>query len=140
MRDGMTVLQESTLREAEVLRLALDGLRGDLPRSWKWRAATEARTRNLRFDAIVQLESPDGQEATLLIEAKRSVATRDVVKISKEMRSRAGRTSGAVFVVVARYLAPATRERLSEEGLSYADATGNRPFTSCNRLGATTLP
>lgn len=54
------------------------------------------------------------------------MATRDVAKIAEELRSRAAKVPGAVPVVVARYLSPATRERLSEEEVAYADATGNR--------------
>jgi hypothetical protein len=86
-----------------------------------------ARRGDRSFDALVTVMEPEGSSITLVVEAKRSVATRDVSAILEQLRSsidRAGLHPSAPMVV-ARYLPPSTRERLERDGVSYADATGN---------------
>jgi hypothetical protein len=64
--------------------------------------------------------------ATLLIEAKRAMTSRDVDGALEQLDGYAaayGRPAGRMLV--ARYLAPPIRERLEERGVAYADATGN---------------
>lgn len=80
------------------------------------------------FEALVTLEAPDGQRATLAVEAKRIIASRDVLQLVEQIRSRASRAGlpDVMPLVVARYLPPTTRERLEKTGVAYADATGNR--------------
>ncbi len=114
--------------ELDVLRSALAGLRADLPTSWQWHVDEETRRGSVRFDALVTLGAPDGQSATLAVEAKRLVATRDIAHALQQLRANVTRAAlqGAVPLVVARYLPPTTRERLEREGVAYADATGNR--------------
>lgn len=114
--------------ELDVLRSALAGLREDLPTSWQWHVDEEPRRGGVRFDALVTLGAPDGQSATLAVEAKRLVASRDIAHALEQLRANVTRAAlqGAVPLVVARYLPPAARERLEREGAAYADATGNR--------------
>lgn len=114
--------------ESEVLRCALAGLRADLPASWQWRVEEEPRRGSVQFDALVTLGPPDGQSATLAVEAKRLVATRDVPHVLRQLRANVTRAAlpNAVPLVVARYLPPTTREHLERERVAYADATGNR--------------
>jgi hypothetical protein len=112
--------------EIEMLRRSLDGLRGDLPPSWRWRQKEGATRRGIRFDAVVTLQAPDGQEAILLVEAKRLVARKEVAGLVEQIRSWAAEVPGAVPVVAARYLSRSIRERLEREGVGYVDATGNR--------------
>jgi hypothetical protein len=81
-----------------------------------------------RLDAIVRLTSPDGQRVALLIEAKRLLNTRDVPIALEPVQQAAARwdtSEEVVSVLAARYLAPATRERIAEAGAGYIDATGN---------------
>lgn len=115
-------------REAEVLRRSLDGLKGDLPDGWDFQIEEAARRGGVRFDAIVTIEAPDGQRAILVAEAKRLVDTRDVAPLLEQLRSnaRAAKLKNATPLVVARYFSPATRERLEQSAVAYADATGNR--------------
>jgi hypothetical protein len=121
----MSDLTGQTLREVDLLRLSLDGLRRDLPATWRWK--TEEQPRRQGFDLVATLEAPDGARVTLLVEAKRTLGSRDVPKVLDEIRSRAAANApGAVPLLVARYLSPAARERLEREDTSYADATGNR--------------
>ena len=122
----MGELPELVDREVDVLRRSLDGLRGDLPRDWRWRVEEHAKRADRRFDAIVTLTAPDGQQATLVVEAKRLIRGFEVASLVEQLRSGAAMLPGAVPLVVARFLPPSTRERLERDGVSYADATGNR--------------
>jgi hypothetical protein len=122
---GKVELSESA-REIDVLRAALEGLRSDLPSTWKWQVEENAVRGNSRFDAIVTVQAPDGARVVLAVEAKRIIKGRDVPTLVEQFRSRLAVLPEAVALVVARYLAPATRERLEQAGLAYADVTGNR--------------
>lgn len=123
----MKPIQEP-VREIDVLRLALDGLRRDLPKNWEWRVEQRATP---GLDAVVAIEAPGGQQALLAIEVKRLVATRDIARMLEQVEKgiAAAGLVDAVPLLVGRYFAPATRERLEQLGVSYADATGNRLLT-----------
>lgn len=110
-------------RESDVLRRALTILQALLPTSWDLQIRN-----NSAFDALLEIRAPTGDAATVVIEAKRQMATRDVSKSIEHLRRAVvGRTGGdnAQPMVVARYLAPPTRDRLERAGIAYADATGN---------------
>lgn len=114
------------LRELDILRRALEGLRRDLPKSWRWRVDEEPR--RPAFDAVVMLSPPEGPKATLIVEAKRLVANRDLPRMLDQLRAEALRADllDAAPLVVARYLSPDTRDLLEQQGVSYADLAGNR--------------
>ena len=123
----MTTFQ-STEREVDALRRALSGLQSDLPSGWQWRIEEQPASSGRRFDAIVTVVAPGGERAALAVEAKRLVASRDVLPLVEQIRADLALAGlpNAVPFVVARYLPPTTRERLEKEGIGYADATGNR--------------
>ncbi|MFN7941562.1 MAG: hypothetical protein U0X73_08165 [Thermoanaerobaculia bacterium] len=114
--------------EQDALRRALQGLESDLPKGWQWGFEEESPKTRRGFDALATIEAPDGQRATLVVEARRLVASRDVLHLVAQVRANASRAGlrDAVPLVVARYLPPETRARLEKEGVAYADATGNR--------------
>ncbi len=119
--------QPTPEREADVLRLAIDQLRSCLPETWRCDIEIDALRQGTRLDAILTLEAADGVSATLVVEAKRLITTRDVPEHVKQLRSRmnqAGLTD-ATPMLVARYLPPSTRARLESDSVAYADATGN---------------
>lgn len=131
-------------RDSDVLRLALDVFQSCLPEMWSCRIDPGARRDGVVLDAIVTVEAPDGSSAVLAVEAKRLVATRDVPEQLAQLRSQISRAglADAVPMLVTRYLPPPTRERLEEEGVAYADATGNlrvtldRPSLFVRNVGA----
>jgi hypothetical protein len=114
-------------READILRRALRLLQRCVPDSWTWRIDEDVRRGGVRLDAVAILEAPDGSSANLVVEARRLLSTRDVLSAAEQLRSAIARAGvpSPVPIVVARYLAPSTRERLEREGIGYADATGN---------------
>lgn len=119
-------------RESDVLRAALDLLRERLPAAWKLDVTVEPPGRDPRIDAELRIRAPDGGEVTALVEAKRLLNTRDVPNALEQLRRAV--TSGGdqepVFLLVARYLAPPTRERIARAGAGYMDLTGNMHLTS----------
>lgn len=127
---------EAPERESDVRRIGIEGLRDRLPRSWSLEARGTAEVDGTQlFDAELRLESPDGADAIVLIEAKRLINTRDV-PIAMESLQRAASAWSSTQVVLpmmmARYLPPPTRERIAAAGAGYADATGNL-LLSCDR-------
>lgn len=77
------------------------------------------------IDAAYTLRSPDGNEARIIVQAKRLVEVRDVPRIREQFDVLRALEPAVVPVISARYLAKSTRERLALAGLSYMDATGN---------------
>ncbi len=115
-------------REVDVLRRALALVEQRLPSGWKLTIDEEVRLGDLQVDALVEMQAPDGSRTVLVVEAKRELATRDVANILEQLElvhGRMGRQMRAQPMLIARYLAASTRERLEQQGAAYADATGN---------------
>jgi hypothetical protein len=115
-------------READVLKIVVEVLRGRLPASWAVEAEPLRDPRDAGVDAILRLGAPGGGETVVLVQAKRLLNTRDVPYALDALQRSALRWGPGVdvaFMLAARYLAPATRERIAELGGGYADATGN---------------
>jgi len=112
-------------READVLRAAVEILRACLPATWT--LETRKPVRDRRVDAEFRIQAPDGSEIIALVEAKRLLNTRDVPLVLERLRQvpTRGAAGAVVPILVARYLAPATRERIIESGAGYIDVTGN---------------
>ncbi len=120
---------DDTLTDIEVERRIATLVRESLPATWE---ATEslAASRDAHPPGLeIEIQAPDGRRAWLVIEARQVVERRDIPRIGDLVRSRATRPAD-VPVVGARYLSPSVREALTEEGLSYVDATGNMRITS----------
>lgn len=115
-------------RVQDVLNAGIRTLRDRLPTTWAMETRREAaRGRGKRVDAEIRLRAPDGEEATVLVEAKRLLNTRDVGNALEQLNAYAGGLDDPVVVpmLAARYLAPATQERIAQAGAGYVDATGN---------------
>ena len=82
-----------------------------------------------RPDAVVRLQSPEGKTTDIVLAVKRIIDPKDVPTVIAQARRLA---RGRVIWVAAPFLSPGTRERLKQEGVSYADATGNMWFTLDN--------
>jgi hypothetical protein len=135
--------------EADLLRILTDEVSRRLPPSWRAELSDQQGQRGI--DAVLRVTAPDGSQAALPVEAKASVNPRDVPTVldalrrattsNPELATRAGPP-----LVVARYLAPRTREMLAAERVSYADATGNlrlvcdQPAIFIESVGASSDP
>lgn len=110
--------------EADVMLRGATILAERLPAGWSAQLTISPKT-DRRIDALIQVSSADGQAATLVVEAKRVVEGRDVEVLREQLGRLAEELPNGQGVVVARYLSPPVRSRLTKAGLSYIDATGN---------------
>lgn len=127
------IREEAPARESDVLQRALARLRELLPPGWevavRWQAEPPG---DAGFDALLDLQAPDGTATTASVEVKRVVATRDVPIELERLRERlaGANLADATPVLVARYLAPTTQAKIAAAGASYLDATGNLRIVS----------
>lgn len=101
-----------------------------LPPDWRVRkSAEEPIPGDSRPDLVLEVLAPDGRRATLAVEAKSRLQTRDVVRQIDRWSSSAQRTKRklrrAVPVLVAPFITDRSRAALEAAGWSYADLTGN---------------
>lgn len=108
----------------DVARIVVASVLERLPKDWKGVEPVEPGRGSRRPDAAIAIDAPDGSSARLVIEVAQVVERRDVSRMAEQLRSMAT-PQAAVPVIAARYLSASVRDGLIEEGLSYADATGN---------------
>lgn len=114
-------------RDRDVLALAVDLLRRELPEAWSVDLKTDVHiASDTGIDALVEINGPSGP-ILLAVEVKRSVVPRDVPGIVGQLRWSAERISEtpAIPTIVGRYLSPNTRAKIQEVDACYLDATGN---------------
>lgn len=159
------------ISETELVRGLLETLRGLLPKGWTvqkperevlWSSSSrvppvnsleeetpwlragrsEPRQRPRHIDAVLTIGAPSGEESRIVIEVKRKLEPRDVPTAIGKLRQELSDP----LLVVCPYLGPRTQQRLVEEGVGYADATGNlrlsleRPALFIQTKGAVTDP
>lgn len=111
-------------QEAELISAALALLRERLPSNWGLEDAVPD-PEDSRADGAAVLRSPSGEEARVRVEARRRLEVRDVPRVAELFAPARGEGSPRVDLVVSRYLAKSTRDRLDAAGISYVDVTGN---------------
>lgn len=123
-------------------------LRGVLPAGWSISASGEQALGRMRADAVIDLTAPGGQSAQVLVEAKTTLAPRAVASAVDQLRAIGALLPGGEYtpLVLSRFLSPRVRQMLSDQGVSWADATGNlslavkRPAVFVQRQGAAVDP
>jgi hypothetical protein len=138
--------QETDLVDAAVVRLNTY-----LPPGWTAERSSltiggpNGRESSL-VDPVINLQGGANARATFAVEARRSIAPRDVDRLLAGL-SRTFRSFANVDVlIVAPWLSARTQERLRNEGLSYIDLTGNawiavqHPAVFIRTAGATRNP
>ena len=94
-------------------------------------AARSAQDSLRRFDAVWEIQDPDGLRSDVIVEVQAKplepTFVDRVVSRLKALSDSGNEQVGAppAFMLVSSYLSPLTRERLVEAGISYADSTGN---------------
>jgi hypothetical protein len=119
------IANNSPEREADILGAAVEGLRQALPARWTVTTELQPAPRARFLDAIVAVTAPNQQTVELAVEVKRLYVTRDVPFELERLRDRLAADPSLQPTLVARYLAPTTRERITGAGANYLDATGN---------------
>ena len=116
-RQGLSETPPKT--EREILGLVTEVIRARLPLDWVLDVALDPTSGSRsRADAMIRIQAPDGRETSLLVEAKRSVESRDLTRLNLSWPD-------ADPLLASRYLSAPVRQRLEREGVSYVDATGN---------------
>ena len=105
--------------EQELLDLPRKELEVLLPSGW----TVSRESPPAQADGVVRISAPDGNSASLLVEAKSLMNPRDVLFVLDQMM-RFGEGMDA-YMMVARYLSPRARELLEAKKVSYVDAAGN---------------
>ncbi len=123
-----------------------EALKSRLPDAWDALLTIQPARRTpaseWRPDAILEIQGPRGERTTLVVEFKSRIDPKDVPAILDQVRRYGPETA----LVVAPFLSPRTRGRLTEAGAAYADATGNwrlaldRPALFVERWGADANP
>lgn len=115
--------------ENEIMRRGASMLVERLPAGWSARLKSEGGRRTKggrrRIEALIEVEGGDGRSATLIVEVKRAVDGRTVGPLRQQLATILEDFPEGQGLVMARYLSPPVREKLTEAGLSYVDATGN---------------
>lgn len=109
--------------DSEILRYGAAQIVERLPNGWT--ATLMGRPSGQGIDGVIELSSPCGERAMLVMETKRAVEGRDVEGLLRLLNELAMDFPNSARVVIAPYLSPPVRVRLSEAGLSYVDLTGN---------------
>jgi hypothetical protein len=102
-------------------------MRDRLPDGWRVRLRGKVAVRDKRVDGVIEVSAPDGDSSLLLVEVKRNVESRDVPELARRLRELGTELEAPAdaAILAAQYLNSSVRERIVQEGLNYADATGN---------------
>ena len=134
-----STMLNGTYSETMLLREVADELRRRLPPDWfleRRRQELSVGPGGSRVDAALALTDPRGESATIIVEAKRrpleARAVSSLLAHSQRLLDASAEVSGIdgsrCFMVISPFLGPASKERLADAGISYADATGNMRF------------
>ena len=128
--------------ETLLLEEVTAALRSRLPPGWLLeRLDDELSRRSAKslIDAALTLTEPGGESATIIVEAKgRPLEARMVSLLQDQWQRRLlpqsreipGAEPCPIFMVISSFLGPSAKERLTDAGISYADATGNMRFVT----------
>ena len=126
--------------ETLLLEEVAAALRRRLPPGWSLeRLDDELSRRSAGFpiDAALTLTEPGGESATIIVEAKSRPLEARMVSLlqdqwQRRLLPRSREIPGAEpcpsLMVISPFLGPSAKERLTDAGISYADATGNMRF------------
>lgn len=130
-KDAFTMVANIAIRETEMVDAAVAWLRERLPSSWTVERSTQApadpgTTPTTAIDASIAMRASNGTFATFAVEARRSLAPRDVGRllpgITRVVRELAPNIQ---ILVVAPWLSARTQELLDAQDLNFIDLTGN---------------
>ena len=102
-----------------------------LPASWTLET-TAVTEDDRRLDAVVDLVAPSSERVRFAVEAKRSGSASTTLLITALGELR--RVTSLPVLFISDYIGPSLREALTEEGISFADATGWVRLTSDDPL------
>lgn len=148
----MPAVERPLDRETDIVQEALNQIRERLPQGW----VLGLQTQSALFgpDALIGLEAPNGERATLVAEVKKNLVNRELASVLEQLNSyissglpSQGRAKPMPApMIMARYIPQPLQVWMRERGVSYADATGNlwlaleRPALFLRDVGAQNDP
>ncbi len=107
--------------ETSLVADALSSIETLLPDAWHLESTVVSDMADKSVDGLISLIAPSGEQVDFLVEGKRSGTSSTLILAQLRELSWA---SDLPLLFVSDYIGPGLRERLSSEGISYADATG----------------
>ena len=132
----------SNISETSLVGMALEDIRKRLPSHWSLCDSGVYRAEppvNRYADATLEIRDPQGTSATIVVEVKgRPIEASYIIAqldhyretLLAQSQGTTKRETNLGLMVVAPYLGPSARERLSEAGISFVDSTGNIRFVT----------
>ena len=130
--------------ETALVSIASESIRKRLPPDWLLcdSGRQHLDLSSVRYiDAVLGITDPQGSSANIIVEAKRrpieaklviSQLDRWLQVLSTQNKESLGAENNFSFMVVAPFIGPSARDRLSEAGISFVDSTGNLRFVINN--------
>lgn len=115
-------MRNSPFSETELLDAVIALLRQRIPDTWTISDRREVSRAGKRVDAELEIQAGNGPAARLLGEIKLATTPKQLPDVVRQLRN-SGPADG--YLIIAPYLSAEGRWRLREQGISYADATGN---------------
>jgi hypothetical protein len=109
-----------------MIETAVENLQTSLPGSWQITVGKPDETWPFQADGLLAIRSPDGTDATIVIEAKRSVTPRQAAEVARRLGKTITEQKLAGAILISEYISGLSRKRLRKEGVGYIDLTGNR--------------
>lgn len=140
---GTSHLSEQVLH-LQLLTKLEEEVRARLPSSWRIALSRDVRRNHQQLDGVLALAGPDGTQAHVVIEVKRSLEPKEASFVVDKLRKKA--LPGEALLVMAQYIGQGARTFLREAGVNYADATGRlrlaleAPAVYIERPGASENP
>lgn len=104
---------------------AVEILRSQLSGGWQLAPRKVSEVRELPANALLDIRSPDGASAVLLVEVKQKVSPRQAVEAVARLVDAAREVRVDGTLLVSEYLSELSRKRLRKAGVNYFDLTGN---------------
>ena len=132
-------MRNTAISETALLREAQKALEDRMPSGWLLSISVREHkgiVPKAWADMVLEVNDPEGRSALVAVEIKRRpVEAREVAALADRWRrliSNENPTEDGVsnvnLMLVSPFLGASTRERLTEQGISFADSTGNLRF------------
>lgn len=143
----MAVTDKYPASAADLLRGAERQVSACLPANWSARLTTGVRVGEPRGKAVLRVASSSGEQATFLVDIRQQppapgAAEAAALRMQASLLEAGSSATGWEKLIVAPFIGPAARERLTELGVGYVDMTGNvrlvaeRPALAITAAGA----
>lgn len=115
-------MRNTVFSETELADIVISLIRDRVPATWSISDRRDVVRAGRRVDVELDIRAARGPAATLLGEVKLATTPKEIPGAIEQLRSY-GAAEG--YMLMAPYLGPQAREKLRDQAISYADATGN---------------